>query len=94
LPVLAVAFLIATGFRIERLIRQRIQLGAFRPAQEPAVQQGEKVRARNSISWLTRRRGSPRRATPTPGRSWTSWPSGRDPAAEAVIPGQASVCDD
>ena len=39
--VLAAAFLIAPGFRTER----RIQLGAFRAAQEPALQQGQKVRA-------------------------------------------------
>lgn len=45
LLVLATAFLIATAFRTERLIQQRIELGAFRSAQEPAVQQGQKVRA-------------------------------------------------
>jgi len=45
LLVLAAAFLIATGFRTERLIQQRIEIAAFRAAQEPAVQQGQKVRA-------------------------------------------------
>src|SRR5271169_5267466 len=45
LVVLAAAFLIATGFRTERLIQQRIELGAIRVAQEPAVQQGQKLRA-------------------------------------------------
>ena len=45
LLVLAAAFLIATGFRTERLIQQRSEFGAIRVAQEQAVQQGQKVRA-------------------------------------------------
>jgi hypothetical protein len=45
LVLLAAAFLIATGFRTERLIQQRIDLGAIRVAQEQAVQNGQKLRS-------------------------------------------------
>jgi hypothetical protein len=45
LVLLAAAFLIATGFRTERLIQQRIDLGAIRVAQEQAVQNGRKLRS-------------------------------------------------
>jgi hypothetical protein len=44
LVVLAAAFLIATGFRTERLIQQRIELGDIRFAQERAVRDGQKLR--------------------------------------------------
>jgi hypothetical protein len=45
LVMLAAAFLVATGFRTERLIQQRSDLGSIRVAQEPAVEQGQKLRA-------------------------------------------------
>ncbi len=45
LLVLAAAFLIATAFRTERLIEQRVELGTVRFAQERAVRDGQKLRA-------------------------------------------------
>ncbi len=85
LLVLAAAFLIATAFRTERLVQQRIEIAAIRVAQEQAVAEGQKLRAQlDQLADATARLAGGGDASAKAIVDEIDGPPGRDVAAEVV----------